>query len=588
MMKNFVRIWPRNSIRFILPVSVLVLTLPLIAVLLYNNFYAVNVVRDQVSQSYKNSLSLYMSQIDSLLNDIDAYIITTSYNSDLQSLSSPFNEDGYYFSKFYLNQKIKEDISLYRNVNGFFVYEGKRQDYMDMLNSGSVTNEESKAIQDYVTKFIDQHLQTGQSVKRLWHHHEINKKHYLIDIVNAGDAFMGAWISTDNLIGQLSSLDISDRGGILLANQQGKPISSSNLFQENERLMLQTDVDLYSKYLSNEGQKYLVVSSVAKQAPFSLVALIPDDYILANLPDLRKLTLFIAMVALTLIPLGILFMRRLILFPLNKILSAMKAVRKGDWGVRVDQRIAAEEFNLLADSFNAMMSEIQTLRVNVFEEQLDKQKEELRRLQLQINPHFFLNSLNIVYNLAIVKDHDLIKQMTLSLIKYFRYLFRSNTSFVVLQNELEHTRNYLQIQDLRFPNQLTWSIDAPSFLMEIPVPPLMIQTFVENAIKHAITLDKPIDIKVTIDLQESDSESKLFIRISDNGIGFNEEVLMKLQMGKSVENEHGEHTGIWNVHRRLRLLYGDTATINYSNDKENGGAVIQILLPTDPKMEGFI
>ncbi|RRJ64598.1 HAMP domain-containing protein [Paenibacillus oralis] len=584
-MRSYVRFWPLNSIRFIQPASVLCLTLPLIAMLLYNNFYAVNVVREQVAESYRKSLSLYMGQIDSQLNDIEAYIIATAYNMDLQSLSTPINEDEYYFAKFYLKQKINNDIALYRNVNGFFVYEGNRHDYMDMVNKGFVSNEESSAIQDYMTKFIDQHRQTGQAVDRLWQHYEINQKHYLIDIIHAGDAYLGAWVSTDRLIEQLNSLDISDRGGILLTNEQGKPVSDSNLMQENGQLLLQSD--LYSSYLSNEGQKYLVVSSNAKQGAYSLVALIPDEYILASLPDLRKLTLFIALVAVILIPFGILFMRRTFLVPLNKILVAMKTVRRGDWGVRVVQRKAAEEFNLLADSFNAMMTEIQTLRINVFEEQLDKQKEELRRLQLQINPHFFLNSLNIVYNLAIVKNHDLIMQMTLSLIKYFRYLFRSNTSFVVLQNELEHTRNYLQIQDLRFPKQLTWSINAPNFLLETPVPPLMIQTFVENAIKHAVTLDEPIDIMVNIDLQESDGGSKLIIVISDNGIGFNEEVLVQLQSGRSVENEHGERTGIWNVHRRLRLLYGDTATIEYSNDKETGGAVIKILLPTEPEMEGL-
>src|SRR5690606_33314794 len=127
----------------------------------------------------------------------------------------------------------------------------------------------------------------------------------------------------------------------------------------------------------------------------------------------------------------------------------------------------------------AMMDEIQRLRVNVYEEQLNKQREELQRLQLQVNPHFFLNSLNIVYNLAKVKNFNLIMEMTSALIQYFRFLFRSNTSFVKLKDELEHTRNYMNIQTLRFPEKLYCNVDAPIYLNDVPVPPLIIQSFVE-------------------------------------------------------------------------------------------------------------
>ncbi len=85
----------------------------------------------------------------------------------------------------------------------------------------------------------------------------------------------------------------------------------------------------------------------------------------------------------------------------------------------------------MGGAFNAMMSEVERLRINVYEEQLNKQKEELQRLQLQVNPHFFLNTLNIIYNLAKVKNYELILDMTMSLIRIFsiyvpeQYLFRT-------------------------------------------------------------------------------------------------------------------------------------------------------------------
>lgn len=233
-----------------------------------------------------------------------------------------------------------------------------------------------------------------------------------------------------------------------------------------------------------------------------------------------------------------------------------------------------------------MMNEIQTLRVNVFEEQLNKQREELQRLQLQVNPHFFLNALNIVYNLAKVKNHQLIMEMTMSLIKYFRFLFRSNTSFVRLNDELQHTRHYLSIQELRFPEKLTWKVDAPDYLTDIPVPPLVIQSFVENSIKHAVTMEEPIHITVYVGFEDEIDGSMMKISIKDTGKGFEDKVLQELLAGKNIENEQGEHIGIWNVQRRLKLLYNETVSIHYYNDKETGGAVVEIIVPTQPVMEG--
>ena len=105
----------------------------------------------------------------------------------------------------------------------------------------------------------------------------------------------------------------------------------------------------------------------------------------------------------------------------------------------------------MTDTFNTMMDEIHKLKINVYEEQLATQRSELKHLQLQINPHFLFNSLNIVYHLASVKNLALIQEMILCLVQYFRFMFRSNSHFVSLSDELDHTRNYLTIQQMRFP-----------------------------------------------------------------------------------------------------------------------------------------
>lgn len=576
-----------NSLRIKLIMSVMIMTLPLVCMLIYNNIYAIDVVRGKVSDSYKSTLDLYIDQLDTNLNDIDAYMNSVASSFDLLSLSLVQSDEDYYLSKVSLNNKLYKDIALYRSNSGFFVYAGNREDYMAVPNGEYDESLESENIQSYVIDLINRHYET-EVFTNSWQVFRIGQQYYLVDIVKAGNAYMGAWINTDHLITPVRSLAAGNEGEILLSDDLGNSITRTNIYKPEIDIGegLQNFNDSY--YLSGDERKYLVVSSHSERIGFSLVALIPDKHILANLPYLQRIIWFITIATVIFIPTGLYLMRKIFLVPLNKVLLAMRKVRNGDWGVRVNMNRDSDEFVILGESFNSMMTEIQTLRVNVYEEQLNKQREELQRLQLQINPHFFLNSLNIVYNLAKVKNHDLIMEMSMSLIHYFRYLFRSNTSFVKLQSELDHTQNYLRIQSLRFPSQLTWNIDAPNYLMDIPVPPLLIQSFVENTIKHAITMDDPVDITIKLDLLVDPLEgSRIFIEIRDNGCGFDEEILMELQAGRSVVNDEGEHTGIWNIQRRLGLLYGDHANISFANDSA-GGAVVTIIVPVKGDEEAFL
>lgn len=575
------REWGQGSLRLKLISSVLIMTVPMAAMLLYNNLYAIQVVRGQVADSYKNMLTLYMNQIDTALNDIDAYMNSLAgLGYDLLSLSQAATDTEYYSAKVFLFNKLSKDISLYRSLDSFFVYTENRNDYMDINQNYEIAYKEKEAIQLYVTDLIHAgRVSKGTSMKR-WTHHRIGEHYYLIDIVQSGSVYLGGWVRTDQLVKPLNAVHYRNGAAVFLADDQGQLIT-------NEKLGIDDGIELHRDandyYLTGSEKKYLVISSSSSKGSFNLVALIPDKQILANLPYLQWIIWLITFASLLFIPIGLYAIRRAILVPLYRMLLAMKKVRDGDWSNRVVLGSASREFKLLGDSFNAMMTEIETLRVNVYEEQLNKQREELQRLQLQVNPHFFLNSLNIVYNLAKVKNYELILEMTRSLVSYFRYMFRSNTSFVQLKDELEHTRNYLRIQALRFPGQLTWTIDAPDYVTEVPVPPLIIQSFVENSIKHAVTLDEPIDIAVQIDLLDDESGSRLKMSIKDTGRGFNGQVLRELQAGNSVADERGGRTGIWNVQRRLKLLYGEAVSIDCDNDAQTGGAAVEIVLPTNPQ-----
>nr|WP_286207928.1 histidine kinase [Clostridium caldaquaticum] len=322
----------------------------------------------------------------------------------------------------------------------------------------------------------------------------------------------------------------------------------------------------------------MVIGEKSSKGDFSLVAVVPNEKILEKLPLLQKIVTYIAITSVLLVPLCLLFVRKNVLIPLNKLLKAMKRIKNGDIDTRINPEKTSVEFLTVNETFNKMMDEIKHLRISVYEERINKQKIELEQLKLQINPHFFMNSLNIIYNLAKMKDFKLIQEMTVCLVNYFRYIFNTNSMLVPIKDELEHIRNYLRIQEMRFPNQFTYKINVPYNLLYIFIPQLMIQTFVENTIKYAFSMESAIELLINIDLIEKESDKYIKIIVKDTGKGFSQEILKVLNSGNMVIDDNGKHIGIWNIKRRLELLYSGGAKIKFYN-ADSQGAVVEIILP---------
>jgi len=576
-MATYERAKKKKSLGFMLIGIVVMLTMPLIGLLLYNNFYAIHTVREQVAGSYENTLNLYMKQIDANLFDLDAFI--NAQEGDLANIERAKNNDtDYYMFKMDLHSRLGKNMILFDSITSFFIYEKSRMDYAEIFSVEGHFVDSKELNKSYISDLIESGQLPKASSQRKWIPIQIGQIYYLLNYVQYGDVTLGALIQTDVLLNPLNDFQLGDEGSVLLANGEGHPISDVNASIGNE-INVAKQTDQY--YLTGTDKKYLVVGAPSTRGQFNMVAVIPDQFILAKLPYLQGIIWAIFLIALCFIPLGLFIFRKIFLLPLNKVLRAMKRVRSGDLDTRVEGEEQSDEFHILSQSFNSMMDEIQSLRINVYEEQISKQKEELQRLQLQVKPHFFLNTLNIIYNLAKVKNYERVQEMTISLIKYFRFMFRSNTTFVMLNEELEHTRNYLRIHSLRFPERLTWSVEAPEYLSETPIPPLIIQTFVENSIKYAVSLDEPIHISISLEFIEAKGKESINLRIQDNGPGFDDEVLKLLQQGTNLGNEQGEHTGIWNVQRRLKLLYGDEAELRFRNDEQRGGAIVELIFPAN-------
>ena len=189
------------------------------------------------------------------------------------------------------------------------------------------------------------------------------------------------------------------------------------------------------------------------------------------------------------------------------------------------------------------------------------QEAQLRMLRYQLNPHFLFNTLNAISTLVLVKATDQANQMLTKLSKFLRYsLDHSPLDKVSLSHELETSRLYLDIEEVRFGDRMQLEISVQEEALEALVPSMLLQPLIENSIKHGLSKMEEggrISISASVDNQN------LVLSVADNGPGIPETML-----DGSLEAFKG--VGLMNVRNRLKEMYGENQKFTFTNQDEKG------------------
>src|SRR5690606_27559604 len=201
------------------------------------------------------------------------------------------------------------------------------------------------------------------------------------------------------------------------------------------------------------------------------------------------------------------------------------------------------------------------------------QKAELKQLQSQINPHFLYNNFFILYNMVVTEDYENVAHFTKQLGAYFEYITRSGSDEVPLAKEVAQARIYAEIQGKRYRNRMTVDFGPlPEEAADVIVPRLIIQPILENAFEHGLK-NKLSDgiVRVHIELKDQ----LLLIVVEDNGDEVTDEEIVHLQQLMSAPDNDVESTGMINIHRRIRIKFGEESGVTISRG-ELGGLMLQI------------
>ena len=310
--------------------------------------------------------------------------------------------------------------------------------------------------------------------------------------------------------------------------------------------------------------------------PFRVLVTFPYHFVLAHIPFVQWIGLLISIVTLMLSPF---LYRRLcldVLQPMDTLRNAIDTLGlDNSYRIPPQSGKISDDYLMIFDDFNRMAEEIQASH----EKDMKLLETEMDNLRLQVNPHMLLNSYNTIYALAESRNYSVIQDYSLCLVDYFRYVLRRGQQLVTVRQELEFVDNFIRIQRIRFPGRFSYVYQAEESSLSAQIPPLLIENFVENAIKYALEPREAIEIVVSVRTnQNKNGKDALHIAITDTGSGIRPEVLEKLKAREPYIDENGKkHIGIYNCLRRIELFYGEEGEVNFSSEKGKGTQVYMVV-----------
>lgn len=231
--------------------------------------------------------------------------------------------------------------------------------------------------------------------------------------------------------------------------------------------------------------------------------------------------------------------------PYAKLLGAMNEVSRGNFDVRLDDKISSD-FQYIYDGFNYMTSSVSGYIEENYRQKVMRTESEFKALQAQINPHFLYNCFANIRSFCKMGDIESVALMTENLSKLFLYITRNAAPIVPLCNEAENLQNYLQIQQMRFGDRVLVEVqELPEEFRDVPIPKLCLQPIAENAYKYAFA-DK--DSRGIFRVGYAVSGNELSITLEDNGDISDRQIA---EIARSL-TDAAETSGIVNVSRRLR------------------------------------
>jgi two-component system sensor histidine kinase YesM len=549
----------------------LLLIVPFLGCLLLYNLYTVNtVVNSNVFRENESKLRVISSSFEKYLINIHTFMSSTVANdTNFKVLGYKVGKLDAYLSSYEILEKSVNVMSMYDVVTGFFVYSAPNDLFWSKFQSGARTMDRPK-LTDELRAMIDQRDFTP--VK--WFVRELNGQPYLVRVLEYNQAYFLCMIDLNEAARLLNVNSLASGEALLFADEDMQALTTDQLLHSNT-IALKTIGSGRPYYSTKVGDKnYLFIQSEFGVSGLSMVYLVVLRSFWNNMDSMQLWLLLSSILCLLLVPVGYYLLKRSFFSPFKGFVNTMNSIKEGNFDVAMTNHSPILEFEQMSETFNDMLHEIKSLKIKAYEQKLEAQLATMQYLRIQIRPHFYLNCLNNLYALAQSGSYKQIQEMILLLSVYLRHMFQKSSYFVSLADEMHNTETYVELQRMTQSVSISLSADIDSELQGFPIPPITVLTFVENSLKFWSDQDKPLNIAVKARYLKNDAMNYVNITIMDNGKGFSEEELRRLNADQSEEDP--QHVGIGNVKQRLFFQYEGEAVLFFSNAN---GACVDLFIP---------
>lgn len=317
-----------------------------------------------------------------------------------------------------------------------------------------------------------------------------------------------------------------------------------------------------------DDTRFFIASKQVTSTDVTSVVAVSKQYVMENLnKTLRNfMTIFILILVCTIIFTA--FFSRTITKPIEKMIVYIRRASKGITNEPMPKYVYSE-FNEFADAFSAMLKQLDIYYNELYQKQLLLKNAQIESLQAQMNPHFLFNILNSIAWKAQISGNEDIYQMIVSLGELLRgNILAKEKEFVTLEEEMEYVRFYIYLQQMRFEDRFSISIQIEPDCLNIMVPRFCIQPLVENAIVHGLEPKQGTGkLRVNVIRQSCALE----IIVIDNGIGF--PPAFDLSKVKPSSRDSSTHIGLKNLDERLSLLYSSQSGLKIESVPDRFTAV---------------
>jgi two-component system, sensor histidine kinase YesM len=403
--------------------------------------------------------------------------------------------------------------------------------------------------------------------------------------------------SRDIFSGVIYEKQSRQQGNIILLNNAHKPLLSLNenisVPSINEKILMEIAINSKGSLISKlEGKECIIVYETSSYMGWKLVNIIEVEKLLESIYRLKGtiikttvICMLLAVIISYLVTLSIYIPMKSLRYKIDNIKEKGKVIEYED--------LTKDEMGSLDRSFNHMINEINILLTQIIEVELEKkQKEinltkegarrkeaELNALQMQVNPHFLYNTLDIIRWNAMFEHggESKVSNMISDFSKLLKLGINRNVNVVDISEEIEHVKAYLKVISFNEKNEVDMDIDIDEQCIACKIPKLTLQPIVENAIRHGFEHKEPskkMCIRVT------KQEDKIVIQVTDSGKGIDKSELEELIRKMDNNEEKNNSIGLKNVNERIKLYFGTDYGVKVKSEI-GAGTTVEILLPSE-------